>query len=289
MTKLEHALDAASRGLRVFPQAGKRPSIKRWPDNASKDPEVITRWWRKCPDADIGIALDPDVYVLDADNENAHDWLGSYVVAEAPTLTIATARGMHAYYRVPHELARKTPVPAAMDFACVEGKGSPGPVTWAGSIHSTGVAYQIMHDLAIAEMPGELVRAIGPRRSTRENGEATDVERAEWARRASACEQEAQAPGMARFALGDAQADLHLTLRALRYDLPHMPTGWADRAFRAGAYLGPHIASGGLSLDYAAKELADLFMDLDEQGDNPEHVLRSIDRGLATGARSAQS
>lgn len=283
--KLEHALDAVSRGLPVFPQDGKRPSIRRWPDNATLKESVIARWWKRWPDADIGIALPADIYVLDADS-------GLAVLALAglslpPTLTVSTARGQHRYFHVPHELARKTPLPAATGFACVEGKGRPGPVTWAGSVHSTGHVYAVLVDAPIAWMPGELVRAIGPRRERTDAGAATAAERSEWD--TARTRTQVSANHVLAFDIeADARADLRLTLNALRLDLPHMPTSWADRAFRAAAYLGPHVASGGLGLDETVQELTDLFRELDEQGGDLSHVVRSIERGMAVGARSVR-
>src|SRR4051812_17153635 len=159
LSKLEHALDAAARGFRVFPQTGKRPAIRNGPENASSKPSVITRWWTRWPDADIGIALDADVYVLDADTPEA--------IAETlklnlpPTLKVLTARGFHLYFRVQSQLARKTGGGAGFDS--IEGKGMPGPVTWAGSVHPSGHVYTISFDAPIAMMPGPLVQAIGPR------------------------------------------------------------------------------------------------------------------------------
>lgn len=294
MTKLEHALDAASRGLPVFPQDGKRPSIRNWPANASTSIEVITRWWKRWPDADIGIALPEDIYVLDADTPAAANVLIALGLIDT-TLTVATARGSHMYFRVPHPLARKTPVPAATGFAAVEGKGTPGPVTWAGSVHPTGFVYTISFDAPIAWMPGELVRAIGPRRARTESGVATPDERAEW--NAARARVDAMASASltitpSNFAaselLTDAAADMRMTLRALRYDLPEMQTGWADRFFRAAAYLGPHVATGGLDLDETIQELVALFTELNTDGGPPDHVTRSIERGIATGARGVK-
>lgn len=275
MSKLEYALDAASRGFRVFPQQGKRPSIKAWPSNASSKDSVIQRWWARWPDADIGLALDPDVYVLDADTEAALDALAALKLPR--TLQVTTARGLHIYFRVPHELARQSPRPGATGLRAVEGKGAPGPVTWAGSRHPSGHQYIVRLDAPIANMPGALVRAIGPRREQTRAGEATAGERSDWA---------AALNGACAYDRTDGRADLRLVLRALRSDLPHMDVGWADRFYRDAAYLGPHIAGGGLDLDETIGALTAVFNELDQEQGSPEHVLRSIARGVAAGARS---
>lgn len=276
MNKLEHALDAASRGLPVFPADGKRPCIRRWPDNATLKKSVIRRWWSRWPDADIGIALPSDIYVLDADTPMAVDAL---LEIECDTLVVCTARGIHAYFHVPHELARKTPPPAAQGFDAVEGKGRPGPVTWAGSVHHSGHEYYIACDAPIANMPDELVRAIGPKvYSSRSGGEATLEERTRWnARRRIGTE-----------AAADASSDLRVTIRALRAELPEMETGWADRFYRAAAYMGPHVSAGAMCFEHVCAQFVAAFDELNEQNGDGEHVERSIRRGIAVGARSAE-
>lgn len=292
LTKLAYALDAIERGLPVFAQRGKRPLIKAWPTNATLKHSVATRWWHRWPDADIGIALPPDIYVLDADTPEARDQL--YLAEEAyghkfaETLTVRTARGEHRYYRVPHELARMPGGGAGIH--AVEGKGSPGPVTWAGSVHPSGHVYEVIEDAPIAKMHGKLVAEIGPKRDQTRAGEAADEERERWAdQRALVRAQHYGAlTPLATDMLADAYADLRGQLRLLRLDLPELPTGWADRAFRAGAYLGPHVASGGLGLDETQEALVQVFKECDTQEGPNDHILRSIARGLATGARSAE-
>jgi hypothetical protein len=285
-TKLDFALDAAARGFRCFPSEGKRPLIRRWPDNASSKESVLTRWWTRWPDADIGIALDADTYVLDADSSDA---LVALATLDLPrTLRVQTARGVHVYFKVPHELRRLNPLPhGKVGLAVLEGKGRPGPVTWAGSVHPSGHVYTVVCDAPVAQMPGELVRAIGPKPAQSAAGEATRAELEAW-RAARVRANECAAFGGVYDALIDAHADLRAQRRALQSSLPHLPTGWANEFFKAGAYLGPHIASGGLGYDETVKELTDLFHECNEQDGDPSHVLRSIERGIVAGARSVK-
>lgn len=59
MSPLSHALRYASLGHPVVPQRGKLPITRLVPHgvlDASTDPEVIRRWFRQVPDADIGLA-----------------------------------------------------------------------------------------------------------------------------------------------------------------------------------------------------------------------------------------
>lgn len=285
-SKLNFALDAAARNLRVFPQTGKVPGIRKWPDNASAKPSVVNRWWARRPDADIGIALDADTYVLDADSSEAVLALGSMCLPR--TLTVLTSRGEHRYFRVPYELARQTSV---CGVPGLEGKGRPGPVTWAGSVHPSGFVYRIAVDAPLAAMPPWLLERTGPRRSQVNMGEATAAERVTWSG-AYACAQARLADPLgwlsfAASAVADARADLNMQLRALRLELPDLEYGWADRFFRVGAYLGAHVSAGALGLDDTIKELTAVFMECDTAGGDPAHVLRSIERGLAMGAREA--
>lgn len=289
-SKLEYALDAISRNLPVFPQVGKRPLIKAWPTNASLKASVAARWWHRWPDADIGIALPPDIYVLDSDSDVSYYAWRELADADLmpATLMTRTARGYHAYYRVPFELARMTGDGTGVH--AIEGKGSPGPVTWAGSVHPSGHVYEVITDAPIAKMHGKLVAEIGPKRDQTRAGEATDEERNRWAAAGAELLRNLRAgendyAGEQRIA---AVADLRGQLRLLRLDLPELPTGWADRAFRAGAYLGPHVASGGLGLDETQEALLQVFKECDTQEGPNDHILRSIARGLATGARSAE-
>lgn len=276
-TKIEHALDAARRNLPVFPQTGKVPMIRAWPTNATLKPSVIGRWWARWPDADIGIALPSDIYVFDLDSPAASTKFGELIREHVlpDTLTVSTLRGLHIYFRVPHELRRMPGGGQGLD--AIEGKGSPGPVTWAGSTHTGGWAYRIRGDHEIATMPDSLVQLIGPKPASRNSDEASDAERARW--------KAAHLHMLSMDVMQDARADLRLAKRALRLELPDMPAGWADRFYRAGAYLGGHVAVGGLDYEGAVDALEGVFYELDAEGGDPEHVLRSIRRGLAAGAR----
>ncbi len=162
-------------------------------------------------------------------------------------------------------------------------------MTWAGSVHPSGHVYTLAADAPIAPMPAKLVARIGAFTETVGYDEATPAERAEWERAHIACSPSRTVHGLWAALVEDAAADLALALRALRLDLPNMPTGWADRFFGAAAYLGPHIASGTLGFDDTIGELTAVFHELDTEGGDPTHVLRSIERGLAVGARGASA
>jgi len=107
---LSSALSYAEHGFHVFPlQPGrKEPLIRDWPSRATSDPITIREWWRRYPDANIGIATGPSGLVaIDVDvkdgalgmeswgdilQEHGHR-LGETVTAETPT------GGLHVIYR----------------------------------------------------------------------------------------------------------------------------------------------------------------------------------------------
>jgi len=76
---LKAALRYASHyGWRVFPLAGKEPRIKGGFRSATTDERTIRQWWRKWPDANIGIACDSEhgPIVIDLDEPKAHEVSG---------------------------------------------------------------------------------------------------------------------------------------------------------------------------------------------------------------------
>jgi hypothetical protein len=67
---LDGVLDLVARmGWRIFPSVGKIPAIKNWPNECSRDPDVIRRWWKEWPDAVPSVVTGPrnGIVVLDID------------------------------------------------------------------------------------------------------------------------------------------------------------------------------------------------------------------------------
>ncbi|MFF3228877.1 bifunctional DNA primase/polymerase [Nocardia suismassiliense] len=72
---LETAIETAGRGFHVFPlhPGTKVPVIKRWEANATTDCERISRWWRRWPADNVGLACGPSgLHVLDLDTGRGH-------------------------------------------------------------------------------------------------------------------------------------------------------------------------------------------------------------------------
>lgn len=105
------ALEYADRGWFVFPcwEGSKRPAI-RWGERATKDVELVERWWNERPRANIGISCGPSkLIVIDLDRKNGVDgWKaldrclaelgelpGPVPIASTPT------GGAHLYFAAP--------------------------------------------------------------------------------------------------------------------------------------------------------------------------------------------
>src|SRR5689334_20367359 len=80
---LAAARTAAELGLYVFPlrPGSKTPAAERWEQLATRDPDQINRWWRRCS-WNIGVATGPsDLLVIDLDVGHGGDpppeWAGA--------------------------------------------------------------------------------------------------------------------------------------------------------------------------------------------------------------------
>jgi phage/plasmid primase, P4 family, C-terminal domain len=154
---LEYARD---RRWSVFPvdSAEKRPLILKWTSRASTEEDTIDRWWRKWPDAGIGIVTGQvsQLCVVDIDSDAALTRLQ----AEGPipdTLTVETGRGIHLYFQT------VTDVPNRTGLLCpgIDIRGNGGFVIAPPSLHHSGKRYT-WRDLAVplTPLPGWLEERI---------------------------------------------------------------------------------------------------------------------------------
>jgi hypothetical protein len=169
-TMLDHALKWVDRGFAVFPcrPRGKAPEWRlvpkdKGPDGepidgtggfkkATRDPAVIRDWWGRIPNANIGVATGDGFFILDLDGDEAQRWFinacGRHGEPD-PTLTVKTRPDRsHLYFWAPLEIPNSTSRLAPH----VDIRGAGGYAVAPPSIHpDTGHAYQIIHDLPIAE------------------------------------------------------------------------------------------------------------------------------------------
>ncbi len=140
---LAFALWYAQLGFRVIPlkERAKEPLIADWPNKATTDEATIREWWRRWPNANIGIATgryrDGYFCVLDFDPRNGGDWYddaGADILP--PTWVVHTGGGgRHYYYKTPYPL-RGRKLKDGVDL-----KGEGGYVVAPPSIHPEGGEY----------------------------------------------------------------------------------------------------------------------------------------------------
>jgi len=179
-TRLDHALDAARRGLRVFrlPPGRKKPPPAKFYEIATTDEATIRRWWTETPDANIGVSTDALV-VLDIDRRLTRDGKPAVDGATAAlalglshedfdTLAQQTPSGVHYVWRVPEgQIFRGSQgeLGVGLDIRAFHNY-----IVWSGSTfepsddgHGTAGDYQIMaaRDVPTALVPAKLAARLG--------------------------------------------------------------------------------------------------------------------------------
>lgn len=174
---LTQALKYAEDGFRVFPvyeptpnsgacsclrpdctSIGKHPRTQHGFKDASLDPDVISQWWLRSPEANIAIATgrQSNLVVLDVDERNGG--LQSLAALEEqfqmqlpPTLTAETGGGLHFYFLAPEEpvSSKANALGPGLDI-----RAESGYVVAPPSLHSNGKTYEFVNPGAdIAPMP----------------------------------------------------------------------------------------------------------------------------------------
>ena len=117
---------------------GKHPRIGKWRENATTNIEQIQRWIRKWPGSNWAMATGP-VCVLDVDGPKGEVALAALIAERGPipdTFRVKTGRGCHHYFKeIPGVTVDKR------DGLDVRGAG--GYVVIPGSLHYSGVTYQV--------------------------------------------------------------------------------------------------------------------------------------------------
>lgn len=119
------------------------------------DAEVLRRWWRRWPEANVGVVTGAvsGLVVLDVDPRNGGD--GSLAALEfvhgalLPTVEVLTGGGgRHLYYRHPGTTVAGRPVAPGLDV-----KGDGGLVVCPPSLHASGLRYRWAPNRAPGEIP----------------------------------------------------------------------------------------------------------------------------------------
>lgn len=140
---------------------GKHARIRDWPHRASTNVTVITRWWRRWPDANVGV-LTGTIVVLDVDGPDGAQALRELQLAHAPlppTRCATTARGAHLYFCADTHLLSCS---AAQLGPGLDVRARGGYVIAPPSRHATGHRYRWANTHALAPLPPWLAGLLTP-------------------------------------------------------------------------------------------------------------------------------
>lgn len=165
---LRHALDFASRGLRVFPLRpyAKTPAISEWQHAATTDTDVIRAWWAANPEYNFGVCM-TDWVGFDIDLKHiGEEALDNYRKAGGTfdTLSVITPTGgYHCYFRGPDSLTMagvKPGVDIRSHHGYLVGPGSILDPVLGGDPKYVAGEYSIINDTDIADCPTRLLRVL---------------------------------------------------------------------------------------------------------------------------------
>lgn len=145
MNPHDAALDYARRGWRVIPilPNTKRPSLTRWTEQATTNPDTINRWWTDNPDHGVGIATGPTsgIFVVDVDDLDALHELQEQHGHLPDTLTNLTGSGgMHLIYRHPPGIEIRNDAGRRLAPG-IDIRGDGGQIVAPPTIHPNGTPY----------------------------------------------------------------------------------------------------------------------------------------------------
>jgi len=162
---LDHALHYVRLGWPIFPlhnpnpdgtcscgdptcgpkQIGKHPRTSKGVYDATRDERQVQAWWRRWPNANIGLATgDPSgVWVLDLDRSDALQVVEEHLQMRLPrTESVRTGRGRHLYWHHPEGLAVANRASLIRPESGIDVRGTGGYVILPPSLHSSGSFYE---------------------------------------------------------------------------------------------------------------------------------------------------
>ena len=175
MAFVDIALRNAARGYRVHPlrPKDKLPILPGWPDQATNDQATIEQWAAQYPDANCGVAVGPDLCVLESDDlARLKELLGPVQVPVTYTVQARDNRP-HFYFQ---PTAKTLEIGNRTLSSVFEFKQTRLQVVAEGSTHPTGAIYRVIDDSPIVPLPDELMTALvrlyldGKAQETREAG-----------------------------------------------------------------------------------------------------------------------
>ena len=172
---IDAALEYAGLGWRIIPvhtatngkcscrkakcnRAGKHPRINQWIDKASCDSRQIFAWWKKWPQANIGVltGAESGVVVLDVDGEIGRQTLNSLAGSDPSILETRIHRtgsgGSHLFFQHPGGQCSN----AVKTLPGIDTRADGGLIVLPPSLHPSGGRFEIIADGAIATLPDSL-------------------------------------------------------------------------------------------------------------------------------------
>lgn len=95
---MDWATEYAAVGLRVVPQAGKRPLLRDWPNRATADEATIRSWWGRRPEANIGVLAGERFDAFDIEGEHVAAVLDGRELPRTPIVGTPSG-GVHIWVR----------------------------------------------------------------------------------------------------------------------------------------------------------------------------------------------
>jgi hypothetical protein len=134
--------------------AGKHPIgflARRGVLDATGDINVVVRWWKQVPDANIAVATGKisDLVVLDVDGPTGEETLAKLerkFGSLPPTWQVETGKGRHIYLRYPENIAKVKSV--AWKKLGLDVRGDGGYVIAPPSVHESGRRYTFLENTA---------------------------------------------------------------------------------------------------------------------------------------------
>jgi hypothetical protein len=144
------------------PEAGKHPRLRGWTRLATVDPLVVGEWWRRWPDANLGLATGRRFDVLDLDGDQGVEGLRaalSIVPTEHPGPVARTGGGGWHLLYAPTGLGNRVGLLPAMDW-----RGRNGLIVAPPSQHASGHRYTWARPLTatLPQVPAGLRRLLAP-------------------------------------------------------------------------------------------------------------------------------
>lgn len=121
---------------------GKHPRIARWEEQASTSEEQIRKWWRRWPNANIGVAAGKSgLVVIDIDTYNEVADGGALELSDRNTITSLTGGGgEHLVYEHPPGLKIRNSDASLPDWVNIRAHG--GQFVVPPSLHKSGRHYE---------------------------------------------------------------------------------------------------------------------------------------------------